>query len=78
MRVTLVAAAALLLLVGGCEKHDRPSAPAAVEMGVQLASIDGRVRVKRAQTVEWTDATVAITLGRGDLISTDGAVPLNA
>ncbi len=69
MRATLVAAAALALLAG-CGKHDRTAPAATVALGVRLDSIDGRVRVKRAEMDAWIDATLALTLGKGDLVST--------
>ena len=70
MRTALVAAT-VVALVAGCEKRERPSTPATVQMGVRFTAIDGRVRVKRAQTLAWTDASLAVTVARGDLISTD-------
>jgi hypothetical protein len=49
MRTALVGATVVSLLAG-CQKRERPSTPASVEMGVRFTAIDGRVRVKRAET----------------------------
>jgi hypothetical protein len=56
--------------LAGCGRPETPTSQATVEMGVRFTSIQGKVQVKRAGTLAWIDATLAVTLRKDDLVST--------
>src|SRR5512143_328024 len=54
----------------GCGRREPPTPQKAVETGVRFTSLKGRVQVKRAGTLQWIDATLAMTLQKDDLVQT--------
>ncbi len=56
----------------GCGRREPSPPQKAVEMGVRFTSLKGRVQVKRAGTLQWIDATLAMTLQKDDLVKTVG------
>lgn len=75
-RTLALAGGAIVLLgaLGWCvfgPKEPPPPPPAAsVETGVRFATFDGSVHVKRAGTLEWKAATLAMVLKQNDLVRT--------
>jgi hypothetical protein len=74
---TLSLAGAAMVLLGAlgwlqfCRKPEPTPPPVtAVEIGARFASIEGRVDVKRAGTLEWRGATLAAVLRQNDLVRT--------
>jgi hypothetical protein len=66
----LAVGAASTGLFVGCGRREPPTPQKAVEMGVRFTSLKGRVQVKRAGTLQWIDATLAMTLQKDDLVQT--------
>ncbi len=52
----------------GCGRREPPTPQKTVEMEVHFTSIEGSVAVKRAGTLQWIDATLAVALRNNDLV----------
>ena len=72
--LALVGGAVLLLAAVGFflfgPKAAPPSPPATVETGARFVKIEGSVQVKRAGTLEWIPASLALVLRQNDLVRT--------
>jgi hypothetical protein len=68
--IALALGAATFLQVSCRQQQGSPPAGPS-QTGVQFVSIHGRVRVQKAGTFEWLEATPDVTLGKDDKISTD-------
>lgn len=66
----LVVAGALGWLVFGPKEPPPPPPATSVETGARIATFDGSVHVKRAGTLEWRAATLAVVLRQNDLVRT--------
>ena len=74
---TLALAGGAIVLLGalawflfGPKTPPPPPTAASVEVGARFASIEGSVHVKRAGTLEWKAATLAVVLHQNDLVRT--------
>lgn len=66
----LVVAGALGWLAFGPKEPPPPPPTTSVELGARFATFDGSVHVKRAGTLEWRAATLAVVLRQNDLVRT--------
>jgi hypothetical protein len=71
------AALALLVVLGAAwyffwKTPPPPSPPQTLETGAHFTTIEGRVQVKQAGTLEWKSATKSMLLRQNDLVQTGG------
>ena len=72
--LSLLGGAVLLLAALGFflfgPKASPPPPPTSVEIGARFLKVEGSVQVKRAGTLEWNSATLAVVLRQNDLVRT--------